>query len=86
MNKTKKLYIKAKNAPKNFSFDELCALAEGVGFRFVRQNGSHRIYKNDQINNEECMIPIQDYKGKAKAYQVRQLLDLIDNYNLMEGE
>lgn len=33
----------------NFSFDDLCRLAEKAGFVFSRQEGSHKIYKHPNI-------------------------------------
>ena len=74
MSKFTKLYEKAKNAPGNLRFADLCALAELAGFRFNRSAGSHRLYENPN----GTMMNFQDRGGKAKPYQVKQLLDYID--------
>lgn len=83
------IYDKAKTSPRSLSFFELCALAEKTGFRFSRQKGtSHRIYKHPKIHDQIDMfgmINIQDVKSKAKPYQIRQVLKLIDKYKLIEG-
>lgn len=41
-----------------------------------RTSGSHHIYKTPWLGNPR--INIQNDKGKAKAYQVRQVLEAID--------
>ena len=50
MGKKDKLYRKAKESPENFSFTEICSLAEHVGFEFRNQSGSHKIYKHPKID------------------------------------
>jgi predicted RNA binding protein YcfA (HicA-like mRNA interferase family) len=63
-------------------FGNLCALAECFGWVFVRQSGSHRIYKR---NGSTVLMNFQeDRNGRAKPYQVRQLLAAIDE--LVQGE
>lgn len=83
MSKKKKLYQKAINSPANLSFKELCSLAEYAGFEFRNQAGSHKIYKHPVINE---MINIQPEGNKAKPYQVKQLLEIIDKHGLDIGE
>lgn len=74
MSKYEKLFQKAQESPNNFRFDDLCSLAELVGFEFVRSEGSHKIYKHDSYPNR---MNFQNKDGKAKPYQVKQLLDFI---------
>jgi hypothetical protein len=40
---------------------------------------SHHIFKREGI---EEMVNIQDYKGEAKPYQIRQFLEIIEKYGL----
>lgn len=85
MSKKDKLITKARRSPSNLSFDELCQLAELAGFKFRNQSGSHKIYKHPEIRQT---IPFQENKGdksKAKPYQVKQLLSLIDDHGLLKG-
>jgi hypothetical protein len=82
MTKLAKLYEKALRSPNNMLFHDLCSLAEAVGFVYQRNNGSHMIYKHLKITGPDGFINIQDYKGKAKPYQVRQITDIIQKYNL----
>lgn len=77
-----KLLDKARRSPAGLRFSELCKLAEAFGFVFQRQKGSHKIYSNDHIRQ---MLNFQDDHGKAKAYQVRQLLDCADRNQLRVG-
>lgn len=82
----KDLYNKALCSVHNFSFNELCSLAEGAGYKPSRQNGSHKIYKHTLIPDRyDAMVNIQSIHGKAKPVQVKKLVDLIDKYGLLEG-
>jgi hypothetical protein len=78
MSKCDKLLEKAKNSPNNFSFAEICQLAECYSFEFQRQSGSHLIYEHPTLTIEQNrLMNFQDFKGKAKPYQVKQLLKAI---------
>jgi hypothetical protein len=56
-------------------FSELCQLAECYGFQFARGRGSHRLYKKP---GRRELMNFQDDGGKAKEYQVKQLLAVIE--------
>lgn len=76
MSRCEKLVAKARKSPKNITFSELRSLAECIGFQFARSKGSHFIYK---LPGAQRVISIQEGKnGKAKPYQVKQLLREID--------
>ena len=78
MSKCDKLLEKAKNSPNNFSFSEICQLAECYGFVFQRQSASHVIYEHPTLEIEQNrLLNFQNLKGKAKPYQVKQLLKAI---------
>ena len=78
MSKCDKLLEKANNSPNNFSFEEICSLAECYGFEFQRQSGSHVIYENASLNIEQGrLMNFQNFKGKAKPYQIKQLVKAI---------
>lgn len=64
---------------QNVAFGEFVALVEALGFRLERVRGSHRIYRHPAIPRP---VPLQPVRGKAKPYQVRQLLRLLEEYNL----
>jgi len=78
MSKCDKLLEKAKNSPNNFGFAEVCQLAECYDFVLQRQSASHVIYEHPNLKIEQNrLLNFQNFKGKAKPYQVRQLLKAI---------
>lgn len=81
MGKREKIYEKAKNSPANVGFRELCYLAEKVNFELRDQKGSHKTYKHPQYKDMMNFQP--DKNGKAKPYQVHQLINFIDDNDLM---
>ena len=62
----------------NMDFDDLCHLLEKFAFDF-RVKGSHHIFTKDKV---EEIINIQPIGSKAKAYQVKQVRNLILKYKL----
>ena len=86
MSRKLKLLEKAWNNSNGLTFDELCRLAEYAGYGFERQRGtSHRVHKNPSIQDKLYqLLNIQRGKnGEAKQYQVKQLLEMIEKYDLM---
>ncbi len=77
--KKRKLLEKILAGSKNIRFTEATALAEAYGFRLDRINGSHHIFVHPKIPE---LINLQDVKGKAKPYQLKQLLSVIEQHNL----
>jgi predicted RNA binding protein YcfA (HicA-like mRNA interferase family) len=78
-----KLLEKARRAPTNLRFTEVCQLAECYGFAFERQRGSHVQYLRPGYPKRLTLQP--DKHGKAKPYQVRQVLDIIDELTKQGG-
>ena len=76
----RELYQKAIRKPGSLKFREVCGLAEGAGFRLDRTRGSHHIFVHD---SPKILLNFQNVKGQAKPYQVRQLLALIKEHNLL---
>ncbi len=75
MSDCNKLLKRARNSPSGLRFEEICRLAECHGFIFVRQSGtSHRIYKHSKLRD---VVNFQSDAGRAKSYQVKQLLNAI---------
>ncbi len=76
MKNKKEILERIKLNPKNVRFDEICKLCENY-FGPHRQSGSsHRIYGTPWIGDPR--INIQNCRGKAKAYQVKQVLAAIE--------
>jgi len=82
MTKAPKLLAKAIARNNNLRFVELTALAEAFGFELDRISGSHHIYVH---RGAGAVLNLQPVDGKAKPYQVRQLLSIIERYNLELG-
>lgn len=70
--------------PANVRFNDLRKVCEAY-FGKPRQSGtSHAIFKTPWAGDPR--INFQDQKGKAKAYQVRQVLLAIDKLEAMRNE
>jgi predicted RNA binding protein YcfA (HicA-like mRNA interferase family) len=77
--KKRKLLQKLLCGSKNIRFTEACACAEAFGFRASRISGDHHLYVHPEIAE---LLNLQNVGGKAKPYQVKQLLQIIERYNL----
>ncbi len=76
MGQIKDILKKLKQNPANVRFKDLCRVCEHY-FGKARQSGSsHRIYKTPWQGDPR--VNIQNSKGKAKAYQVKQVLKAIE--------
>ncbi|MEQ8188758.1 MAG: type II toxin-antitoxin system HicA family toxin [Candidatus Eremiobacterota bacterium] len=72
-------YKKLKQNPKNIRFSEVCSIAELFGFINKNTEGSHRVYTQEGIFE---ILNFQNMKGKAKPYQVKQFIKIIEKYDL----
>jgi len=76
---SRKIYDKLLAGSRNVRFEDACRLAEGFGFRLDRTRGSHHIFRHPM----GLMLNFQpDRHGQAKPYQLRQLLDLVEEHGL----
>jgi predicted RNA binding protein YcfA (HicA-like mRNA interferase family) len=64
---------------RNVAFGDMVTMVEGFGFRLVRTSGSHHIFAHPDVAE---LVNLQDVKGEAKPYQIRQFLRLVEKYNL----
>ena len=72
-----------KNNTKDVKFSELCKVCDFY-FGNARQSGSsHRVYKTPWSGDPR--VNIQNSKGKAKSYQVRQVLKAIERLEVENG-
>jgi predicted RNA binding protein YcfA (HicA-like mRNA interferase family) len=83
MTKKKKLIQKLLGMSKNISFADAQSALEIFGFKLSRTSGSHYIYVHPQISE---LVNLQNVNGKAKPYQIRQFLEIIERYNLGQEE
>ena len=68
--------------PQNVRFADLCKICDYY-FGEARQKGGHHIYKTPWQGDPR--INIQDDNGKAKTYQVRQVLRAIEKLGAQYG-
>jgi predicted RNA binding protein YcfA (HicA-like mRNA interferase family) len=80
MTRIDKLYTDLlANPGKVLPFRDFIALVEAFGFRHSRTKGSHRSY----VHSDCPKLLVVQPKGKdAKRYQVREFLDMIEEYGL----
>lgn len=80
MGEHEKLYehIMMRRSDSNVSFNGLCILLKRIGFE-ERIRGDHHIFTMQDI---EEILNLQPRSGKAKAYQVKQVRNVILKYNL----
>jgi hypothetical protein len=72
----KNILKQLKQNPANVRFTDLCKICEHY-FGEARQSGSsHRVYKTSWQGDPR--VNIQNSKGKAKTYQVKQVLIAIE--------
>lgn len=70
--------------PKGISFSDLCKVCDHF-FGEARQSGSsHRIYRTPWAGDPR--VNIQNDKGMAKAYQVKQVLKAIERLTTPGGD
>jgi len=77
--KRRKTLAKVLARSRNVRFEDALALAEGFGFRVARIAGSRHILARPDIPE---LLNLQAVGGCAKPYQLKQLLDLVERYNL----
>lgn len=79
MNERKLLARIARGETANVDFADLRHLAEAVGFELRRVSGSHHVFAHPELQQ---LINLQSVHGQAKPYQIRQLMRLIERYDL----
>jgi predicted RNA binding protein YcfA (HicA-like mRNA interferase family) len=75
-----KLYMRVASAPANARFEDVVHLAEAVGFVRMRTKGSHQVFYH--LDRPELRLILQERHGKAKPYQVMDLLKKIETAGL----
>ena len=80
MAKRRRLLDKLVAGSKDIRFNEFVALLEGFGFLLDRIRGSHHIFAHPGVTELLSIQPRKD--GKAKPYQLRQFLKIVEEYNL----
>jgi hypothetical protein len=76
MAKTEDILIQMKIDPADIRFSDLSKVCMYYFGQARRKDGSHHVYKTPWKGDPR--INIQNHKGKAKAYQVKQVLLAIE--------
>jgi predicted RNA binding protein YcfA (HicA-like mRNA interferase family) len=63
----------------NVSFADVRRLVEAAGFELRRTSGSHHVFARDDVPE---LLVLQNVRGQAKPYQIRQFLRLFERYAL----
>jgi hypothetical protein len=83
MGKVEDILAQMEHNPADVRFSDLCRICDHY-FGKPRQHGtSHRVYKTPWQGDPR--VNIQSKKGKAAAYQVRQVLKAIERLRLEHG-
>jgi hypothetical protein len=74
-----KTLARIRSGSSNMRFDDVLRLAYALGFELARVSGSHHILRHPSVHE---LLNLQSVDGRAKPYQVRQLMQLVERYSL----
>ena len=77
------ILAKMKQNPKGIRFAELCKVCDHYFGKPRKSGTSHRVYKTPWAGDPR--VNIQNSRGKAKAYQVRQVLLAMERLEGSDG-
>jgi len=84
MSKKDKLLREAANNPHGLSFNNFETLVSQCGWVLSRQNGSHQVWSHPKYDG---ILSIQNKKGMAKGYQVKQFFSKMELINsVIDGD
>ena len=83
MTKIDAILAQMRQNPKDVRFTDLCKVCENFFGKPRKSTSSHRIYKTPWQGDPR--INIQNHKGKAKAYQVKQVLLALEKLEVDRG-
>jgi len=72
-----------KRNPRGIRFSDLCKVCDHFFGEPRKSASSHRVYKT--ACQGDPRINIQNYKGKSKAYQVKQVLLALEKMEVNHG-
>jgi len=72
-----------KRNPKDIRFSDLCKICDFYFGEARQKKSSHRIYKTPWVGDPR--INIQSSRGKAKSYQVKQVLLALEKLEVNYG-
>lgn len=81
--KARKIYEKLLAGSRNIRFGDFCKVTEAFGYRLDRVSGSHHIFENPRASRP---LNLQNDRGQAKPYQIRQFLRDVEEFHLTIAE
>ena len=75
----RKIYAKILSGSRNIRFEDFCKVAEAFGYRQDRTRGSHHIYEHPHVTRP---LNLQNDRGQANPYQIRQFLRDVEDFQL----
>ena len=75
----RKIYEKLLAGSRNVRFEALCKVAKAFGYRLDRTRGSHHIFEHPSATRP---LNLQNDRGQAKPYQIRQFLRDVEEFQL----
>jgi hypothetical protein len=76
MSKVDQILEQMRQGPDGIRFADLCRVCDHFFGEARQRKSSHRVYKTPWQGDPR--VNIQNAKGKAKAYQVKQILKAIE--------
>lgn len=78
------ILARMRRNPKGVRFADLCKVCDHYFGKARKSGSSHRVYKTPWAGDPR--VNIQNAKGKAKPYQVRQVLLAIERLESTNGK
>jgi predicted RNA binding protein YcfA (HicA-like mRNA interferase family) len=75
----RRLLQRVVRSQNNVRFSDFINLLAGFGFELDRRRGSHMVFVHPQVRE---YLNIQERRGEAKPYQIREFLRRVETYNL----
>ncbi len=72
-----------RHHPAGVRFADLCKACDHYFGQARQMSGSHRVYKTPWSGDPR--VHVQNHKGYAKVYQVKQVLKAIDRMEMEHG-
>ena len=83
MAKIDEIIFDMQRNPKGIRFSDLCKVCDHFFGEPRKSASSHRVYKTPWQGDPRTNI--QNYKGKTKAYQVKQVLLAVEKLEVNHG-
>ena len=83
MAKLDKIIAQIKQKSKDVRFSDLCKVCDCYFGKARQHSSNHRVYKTPWQGDPR--VNIQNHKGKAKAYQVKQVLKALEKLEVDDG-